>query len=316
MQLAILRVIRGNSLKFSLKQLSVFEAICETGNVSLAADKLSLTQSATSMSLGQLEKVLGRPLFERHGKRMSLTHWGLWLRPRVKQLLQEAKQIESGFLDQQLVSGLLRISASQTPAEYLMPELISLLDVSYPELRIDFLVQSTHNVISDLLSYRCDLGVIEGRCDDQRLMQKEWCKDNLVVVCSTKHPYAKETQVSFRLLESAQWILRELGSGTRTAFDSAIYSHIQHLNVWREYDFVPLIKRMVINGSYLSCLPFLEVKDAVDSGQLSILNIPGFTIERTLSFIWRADNSESPLIDSVRHKGIEMMKGRSLIELP
>lgn len=55
-------------MRYSLKQLAVFDAVADTGSVSQAADHLSLTQSATSMSLAQLEKMLGRPLFERQGK--------------------------------------------------------------------------------------------------------------------------------------------------------------------------------------------------------------------------------------------------------
>ncbi len=301
-------------MKFSLKQLAVFDAICETGSVSLAADKLSLTQSATSMSLAQLEKVLGRPLFERHGKRMSLTHWGMWLQPRAKQLLQDAKHIEMGFGDQQIVSGLLRVSSSQTPAEYLMPELIAFLNNKYPELRLDFSVYSTHNVVSELLNYQCDLGVIEGRCDAQRLIQQEWCKDKLVIVCSAQHPYARQSEVSLAMLESSSWVLREQGSGTRAVFDSAISPHIQHLNVWREYDFVPVIKSLVMNSECLSCLPYLEVKKSVDTGQLAILNTPELQIERTLSFVWRVDSKDNPLIDCIRQEGMEMMQGRSLID--
>lgn len=63
-------------MRYSLKQLAVFDAVATTGSVSQAAELLSLTQSATSMSLSQLEKMLGRSLFERNGKRMALTHWG------------------------------------------------------------------------------------------------------------------------------------------------------------------------------------------------------------------------------------------------
>lgn len=71
-----------DTLRYSLKQLAVFDAVADTGSVSQAAEKLALTQSATSMSLAQLEKMLGRPLFERQGKQMALTHWGMWLRPK------------------------------------------------------------------------------------------------------------------------------------------------------------------------------------------------------------------------------------------
>jgi DNA-binding transcriptional LysR family regulator len=134
-------------MRYSLKQLAVFEAVAHMGSVSLAADKLSLTQSATSMSLAQLEKMLGRPLFERQGKRMALTHWGMWLRPKAKKLLQDAQQIELGFVEQHLISGEIGLCASQTPAEHLVPDLISIIDNDFPEIRINLAVRSAAMII-------------------------------------------------------------------------------------------------------------------------------------------------------------------------
>ena len=64
-------------MRYSLKQLAVFDAVADTGSVSLAADKLALTQSATSMSLAQLEKMLGRPLFERQQASQSSCYRGV-----------------------------------------------------------------------------------------------------------------------------------------------------------------------------------------------------------------------------------------------
>ncbi len=74
---------------------------------------------------------------------MALTHWGMWLRPKAKRLLQDALQIEMGFYEQHLLSGHIRLGASQTPAEHLVPDLISIIDNDFPEMRISLGVQST-----------------------------------------------------------------------------------------------------------------------------------------------------------------------------
>ncbi len=301
-------------MRYTLKQLSVFEAIAQYGSVSLAAEHLSLTQSATSMSLAQLEKILGRPLFDRQGKQMALTYWGIWLRPKAKRLLQDAKQIETGFYDQQILSGSVSVCASQTPAEHLVPELISHLDSAYSELQVGLGVKSSHGVIDDIIDYRYDLGIIEGRCDDHRLAQEVWCSDRLVIVSSAHHPYAVRDIVTMGQLEQARWILRDVGSGTRSVFESAIYPYIQHLNVWREYEFVSVIRKLVKSGSYLTCLPYLEVKHQVEAGELAILNVPELKMERTISFVWRADMVDHPLIECVKREGLRMMKGRTLID--
>nr|WP_237724450.1 LysR substrate-binding domain-containing protein [Vibrio fluvialis] len=293
-----------------MKQLAVFEAVADCGSVSAAADKLSLTQSATSMSLAQLEKMLGRPLFERQGKQMALTHWGMWLRPKAKKLLQDAQQIEMGFYDQHLLSGEIRLGASQTPAEHLVPDLISIIDSDFPEIRIELGVKSTQGVIEGILDYKYDLGIIEGRCDDNRIHQEVWCRDHLTVVASAHHPFAKRDFVSLAQLEQAKWVLREHGSGTRKTFDSSIHKLIADLDVWREYEHVPVLRSLVANGSYLTCLPYLDVERYIQSGQLVALNVPELNMERTLSFVWRADMSENPLAECIKREGLRMMKGR------
>jgi len=297
-------------VRYSLKQLAVFEAVADCGSVSAAADKLALTQSATSMSLAQLEKMLGRPLFERQGKQMALTHWGMWLRPKAKKLLQDAQQIEMGFYDQHLLSGEIRLGASQTPAEHLVPDLISIIDSDFPEIRIELGVKSTQGVIEGILDYKYDLGIIEGRCDDNRIHQEVWCRDHLTVVASAHHPFAKRDFVSLAQLEQAKWVLREHGSGTRKTFDSSIHKLIADLDVWREYEHVPVLRSLVANGSYLTCLPYLDVERYIQSGQLVALNVPELNMERTLSFVWRADMSENPLAECIKREGLRMMKGR------
>lgn len=300
-------------MRYSLKQLAVFEAVADCGSVSAAADKLALTQSATSMSLAQLEKMLGRPLFERQGKQMALTHWGMWLRPKAKKLLQDAQQIEMGFYDQHLLSGEIRLGASQTPAEHLVPDLISIIDSDFPEIRIELGVKSTQGVIEGILDYKYDLGIIEGRCDDNRIHQEVWCRDHLTVVASAHHPFAKRDFVSLAQLEQAKWVLREHGSGTRKTFDSSIHKLIADLDVWREYEHVPVLRSLVANGSYLTCLPYLDVERYIQSGQLVALNVPELNMERTLSFVWRADMSENPLAECIKREGLRMMKGRPTV---
>lgn len=297
-------------MRYSLKQLAVFDAVADCGSVSTAADKLALTQSATSMSLAQLEKMLGRPLFERQGKQMALTHWGMWLRPKAKKLLQDAQQIEMGFYDQHLISGELCLGASQTPAEHLVPDLISIIDSDFPEIRIDLGVKSTQGVIEGVLDYKYDLGIIEGRCDDNRIHQEVWCRDHLTVVASAHHPFAKRDVVSLAQLEQAKWVLREHGSGTRKTFDSSIHKLIADLDVWREYEHVPVLRTLVANGSYLTCLPYLDVEKFIQNGQLVALKVPELNMERTLSFVWRADMAENPLVECIKREGLRMMKGR------
>ena len=300
-------------MRYSLKQLVVFDTVATTVSVSQAADLLSLTQSATSMSLSQLEKMLGRSLFDRHGKKMTLTHWGSWLRPKAKRLIHDAKQIELGFYDQHLISGEISLGASQTGAEHLVPNLISIIDNDFPEVRISLGVKNTTGIIDGVLDYKYDLGIIEGRCDDSRIYQEELCRDHLIIVAAVHHPYAKHEKVSLAQLEQARWVLRESGAGTRTIFDSAIHDKIPDLDVWREYEHVPVLRALVAQGQYLTCLPYLDVVKFIERGELVALNVPDLNMERTLSFIWRASMQHNPIIDCIKKEGIRMIKSQKVV---
>ncbi|QIZ78269.1 LysR substrate-binding domain-containing protein [Ferrimonas lipolytica] len=286
-------------MRFSLKQLSIFEAVARTGSVSLAAEELAQSQSAASMALAQLERMLGHPLFERQNKRMALTAWGNWLRPKARKILLDIGQIESGFAQQEIISGEINVGVSQTAAEHLFPEVIRDLDRDFPALKINMGVQNTDQVIEGVRSFQYDFGIIEGRCDDNQIQQEIWCYDHLAIVASSNHPYARFKQVSYAQLERAQWVLRERGSGIRSSFESALHGHIEDLDVWREYEQVRVLKKLVAEGLYLSCLPYFDIRDCVKSGELIELNVPELNMKRPLTFIWRRDSQVNPLRECI-----------------
>lgn len=286
-------------MKFSLRQLQVFYLVATHNSVSLAAKELDISQSAASMSLSQLETLLDKPLFTRKGHRMELTSWGEWLRPLAHDLLATGSRIQSGMQDMDLVSGTIALGSSQTPGLHLVPQLISQLDKEYPRLAVELGVENTEHVIDGLLDFRYDLGLIEGHCDDERIERRLWCNDELLIVAAADHPLAGQDEVSFEQLSSERWVLREPGAGTREVFDLHIHKHIEQLQVHREYDQVNVILEMVCSGGYLSGLSSRSVRPWIESGAVRVLNVPDLKMERTLSFIWRRQDSENPARDIV-----------------
>jgi len=286
-------------MKFSLKQLTVFDAVANHQSVTVAAQKLSMTQSAVSMSLAQFENVLDRPLFIREGKRLTLSHWGRWLRPKAKKLLHDAQQIETGLHGQQIISGNFALGASQTFAKHVLPQLISKIDLDFPELRIDLVVDNTEVVIKGLINHDFDMGIIEGHIADSRIHQEHIIEDHLVIFTNPHHAYAKNDHVSLGQLEQAKWILREQGAGTREIFDGAVHGLIDKIDLWKEYKSVSVIKALVKNGSYLGCLPYLDLEREVEAGSLIILSTPDLNMKRSLSFVWRKNAGDNPLRECI-----------------
>ncbi len=284
-------------MKFSLKQIAIFDAIADTGSVSAAATRIAISQSAASMALQQLEQQVGTLLFDRQGKRLVLNSWGLWLRPRAKALLQDVHQIEMGLNAKHSLSGQLKLSASQTVAESLIPSLISNLDSNFPQIQVKLEVKNSQQIIQDVRSFNIDLGVIEGRCDDSRINQSLWCEDELVIVAAATHPYARQDEVSYSQLEASKWVLRESGSGTRDVFDAAIFGKLEHLDVIKEYDHIPTLIALIAAGEYISCLPLRSCVHSIQHGLLKPLNIKGLSLKRHFSFIWHKEMNDDALRD-------------------
>ncbi|CAH0991437.1 HTH-type transcriptional activator CmpR [Sinobacterium norvegicum] len=287
-------------MKITLKQLRVFDAVARTGNVSRAAETIPLSQSATSMSLADLEQHLGSPLFNRHGKKLQLNDYGRWLHPKVHQLLQQAEEIElsahSGALHGQLIVG-----ASSTIGNFLLAALIADFVQQHPEVDIRLKVANSEQIVDDMVNLRIDLGLIEGICHSHQLTATPWRDDHLVTFCSPQHPLAQQTSISLQQLEEQQWVLREIGSGTREIFTMATQQKLHHLKVKLELGNSQAIKQAVKTGLGLGCLSTLAIASEVEHGELVALSTPDLLISRELFLLTGNSQHQSELSLSFQH---------------
>ena len=271
-------------MRITLKQLSVFAAIAKHENISQAADEVALTQSAMSMSLKELESQLSSPLFHRHGKRLKLNNTGLALQPRVQQLLQLAKEIERLALQDEL-SGVLRIGASSTIGNYLVPAIIADFLNANPDVHIDLKVANTQQIVDDMKHLRIDIGLIEGLTDAPQLDKKIWRHDQLKIFAAFDHPLSLQDSVSFDQLAKTPWILREQGSGTRDIFTHATHDKFEPQAQLLELGNSEAIKQAVKTGFGISCLSELAINAELKYKELKTLQIEGLDLSRKLFII-------------------------------
>ena len=271
-------------MRITLKQLTVFDAIARTGNVSKASNDISLSQSATSMSLNDLEVNLGAQLFNRHGKRLKLNDYGRRLQPQVRQLLQQALAIEQSALSDEL-QGQLRIGASSTIGNYLIPTMIASFVQQHPLVHIDLVVGNTEATIDAMLKLQVDVGLIEGLCHSTQLNSTKWRIDNLKIFCGPTHPLSHTKQVTLSALKKEPWILREPGSGTREIFALAARNKFDSLNVKLELGNSEAIKQAVKSGWGVGCLSEIAIAAEVEHGELCVLPIKDLDLHRDLFLI-------------------------------
>ncbi len=274
-------------MRITLKQIRVFAAVAQSENMTQAADSIALTQSAMSMALKEFESQLNTPLFHRHGKRIKLNPTGHSLLPKVLQLLQLAEEIERMATSDEL-AGQLRIGASSTIGNYLVPGIIAQFLLEFPEIDIDLKVGNTQQIIEDVSHLRLDIGLIEGLCDIPQIERQAWRHDELKIFAAANHPLAAKAVISANDLASCRWILREPGSGTREIFTNATHEYLNPTEKLLELGNSEAIKQAVKTGYGISCLSEMAIADDLRHGELVALNVDalaGLDLHRQLFII-------------------------------
>lgn len=255
-------------LRLNLRQLEVFVATARGGSTRAAAERVARSQSAASTALADLEAALGAPLFDRVGRRLLLNENGRALLPRAVAILGDATELQHLFSGEHAVP--LRVAASFTIGEYLLPERVALWKTAHPESHLHMRVANTNDVIDAVARHEADIGFVEGARTHPDLMMRPWLSDELVVFAAPTHPLAGR-RVSVEQLRSAAWVVREPGSGTREATDRWLFEHLGTVDIAYEFGSTEAIKRLVGFGAGIGCVSRYAVAQALEEGWLVAL---------------------------------------------
>ncbi|WP_275553786.1 DNA-binding transcriptional regulator YeiE [Mixta sp. Marseille-Q2659] len=265
-------------MHITLRQIEVFTEVLKSGSTTQASQLLSLSQSAVSAALADLEGQLGVQLFDRVGKRLVLNEHGRLLYPRAVGLLEQATDIEQLFRED---NGAIRLYASSTIGNYLLPGMIAAWRRDYPQLPLELSVGNSQDVINAVADFRVDLGLIEGPCHVSDIVSEPWLEDELVVFAAPDTPL-RQQPVTLESLAAAPWILREQGSGTREIVDYLLLSHLPQFQLALELGNSEAIKHAVRHGMGISCLSRRVIAEQLETGSLVEIAIPLPTLSRTL----------------------------------
>ncbi len=271
-------------MKYTLRQLEIFLAVARHESVSRAAEELSLSQSATSTALGELERQFDTQLFDRIGKALRLNELGQVVQPHAVQLIEHAREIEA-LLARQTDFGPLQIGATLTVGNYLATLIAADFLRQHPSARVKLTVHNSATIVHQLTRYELDLGLIEGSCRHPDLLVEPWVEDELVVFCAPGHAMAHGRPVDMDELAGQDWILREIGSGTRETFDQALRHFSGEVKVRLELEHTEAIKRTVESGLGIGCISRLALRDAFRRGSLVPIETPQLDLRRQFQFV-------------------------------
>jgi DNA-binding transcriptional LysR family regulator len=207
----------------TLEQLRVFVAVAERLHVTQAARALNLAQSAASHAIGALETRYDTKLFNRVGRRIELTEAGQVFLVEARAVLAQAETAHLALSEYgNLQRGTLSIQASQTIAGYWLPRHIVAFRRAHPQIHIRLAIGNTSQVAAAVESGVAELGFVEGTVESERFTSLRVARDQLLVVVGRNHPWVERTRLAPRDLMKSEWVLREVGSGTRSVFEDAL----------------------------------------------------------------------------------------------
>ena len=205
--------------------------------------------------------------------------------PLAVELLDRAEEVEA-LLRGERGPGELRVGATLTIGNYLLPLIVAGFMQRHPQSRVRLQVHNTVTIASQLLHYEIDLGLIEGEVQDPDLESEGWIEDELVVFCAPGHALAGREAVSLEELAAQPWILRERGSGTRETLERAFRHGPGGVVARLELEHTEAVKRAVESGLGLGCISRLALRDAFRRGSLVPVPAPELALQRRFSFVW------------------------------
>ena len=211
-------------LPITLRQLQVFLAIAKTESIGLAAESLTMSKSAVSQALSELETRLGVQLFDRNRGRIFLTAEGRRMMPQADEMLHRAEDIADLFRRGHEPCPF-RVGCTRTIGTFMLADLLkSFRDAAgwMPATEI----ANTSRIAAKLSSFELDIALIEGPVTNNDLVTFPWMADEMVVVAPKDHPLTGRP-VSYEELERASWLLREEGSSTRDFFETQLHQRLE-----------------------------------------------------------------------------------------
>jgi len=290
-------------MKITLRQMEIFLNVVKSGHLTNVAKDMKLSQSAISMSIKELENILGRPVFDRINKKLILNEVGRAFHKEIVPVFKKISDIEYEFQNS-INKGMIRVGASTTIVDYMMPSIICKYMNNYPDVKISLKEGNSQDIVSLIKEGVIDIGFIEGTVLDSDIISEQIGVDELIVVSADEH-LNKEYFIDS--LATRRWVLREEGSGTREVFLDYIKDKTEPLNIFLELGHTESIKSILLNHSCLTCISKIAVKNELKKDTLRQIKIKNFECKRNFLMIYHKDKYHSGLFEKFAYFARQMI---------
>ena len=286
----------------TLKELNFFYKLCANPQVTQVASELNISQSAISLAIKSLENSLNEQLFDRIGKKLILNEKGKYFKEKTLPSYLALMDASTIFQENKL-AGNIKIAASKTISNYIMPNIYYDFLSKYKDVKLDILTINSSNIIDKILKSELDIGLIEVDTQNSSLIKEKLADDELIVVSSDeKHP-----QIAFIDAIKKRWILREIGSGTREIFMNKIGEIAKELDIFMQLQDFEEIKTIVLNNkNTVTSLSKVIVQKELDEKKLFQIKLKNLELKREFYLVYHKEKSKNLLFETF----VEFIKSR------
>ncbi len=279
----------------TLRHLNIFLSVCDTGNMTAAAEKLYIAQPSVSQAILELEKHYNVKLFERLGRKLFITAAGQKLLTYARHMVNLNKEAEEAMREIGN-NGVIRIGASVTVGAWVMNPLIKEFIRYNPNIKVISFVDNTKVIEGMLLQDQLDIGLVEGKVHSQSLLTKAFMDDELVLVCAPSHPFGQKGRITSLDFDNKEFIVREEGSGTRELFESVMASKGISWQAAGVYNNAETIRNAVSNGLGITVISKMAVQKELARNELVLVEIEDIRFQRKFYIVYHKNKYISPIL--------------------
>ncbi|MDD2797506.1 MAG: LysR substrate-binding domain-containing protein [Bacteroidales bacterium] len=285
-------------------RLKVFQSVVRNQSFTRAAKELKISQPAISKHIQELESLYQVQLLERNGSQLKIT-------PAGELLLSHSDRILDAFewlnYDMNRLTnkhkGSLRLGASSTLTQYVLPPIIASFIKKFPEIKLSVINGNSQEIETALLKKKIDIGMVEGDSHRLGIHYTPFLRDELVAICSTQSTLSTYEEITIKEFKKTPIVVRENGSGTLEVLENALKNHklkLADLNVILQLGSTESIKLFLQNSDCLGFVSIYAISDQIASGKFQIIDIVDFEVTRMFQFIQRQGDSGGIAEDFIR----------------
>ncbi len=279
-------------MNYTLHQLHIFSIVAHKKSITKASEVLYMTQPAVSIQLKQLQDQIGLPLFEFIGKQMHLTEAGEKLIECYNDLSGSLERLETEMDSLKgMKTGSLSVSVVST-GKYFMPYILGQFRLKYPQIKIKLEVTNRLLVKNHLMENITDFGVYSVPDQSFKTENLGFLDNPLVLIAPPNSPYKKAK--SFKDLNGAPFIMREIGSGTRLVLEDVFEQNSITPEIVMELATTEAVKQAVMAGFGISLVSKYAIRQEIKTKALTVLELKDLDLKTQWSLLWVAGKQLSP----------------------